>query len=315
MSPPTQQIYTALINEEIPMLVGEPLSKHTTFRIGGEVSLAVQPRTVDELITVLHIHRQWSPEVPLYILGNGSNVLFSDSGFSGIVVLTGQVRRFVFSDTSDANGRVCVTAECGASLTALAAACVMDGRALDGLAFAYGIPGTVGGAAVMNAGAYGGQMADVMKSCLCYDRMSGRVFTLMGDELDLSYRHSVFSDHPAYVVLSVKFLLSPGDANDIRSRMESYMAARREKQPLEYPNAGSVFKRPEGHFAGKLIEDCGLKGYRIGGAQVSEKHAGFIVSHGATATDVNALIAHIQDRVRARFGVDLECEIRRPMEM
>lgn len=310
-----QDLHRALASAGISCLRREPMSRHTTFRIGGEAALVAQPRSVAELTEVLRLHRASAGTLPMCILGNGSNVLFSDSGFAGLVILTGQVRSVHFSDTPDTDGRVRVTADGGASLTALADACVRDGRALDGLSFAYGIPGTVGGGVVMNAGAYGGELSDVTVGCTYFDRVTGEVCRLSADRLDFSYRHSVFSDHPSRVVLTVDMTLlpatEPSAVADIRTRMEACMTARRQKQPLEYPSAGSVFKRPEGAFAGKLIEDCGLKGCTVGGAQVSDKHAGFIVNLGhATAADVRTLIEHIQKTVYDACGVRLECEIR-----
>ena len=302
-------LQTALTEASVPYLTHEPMSRHTTFRIGGKAALVAQPRSAEELACVLTLYYDYADTVPLWVLGNGSNVLVSDNGMEGLVVLTGGARSVTFSDPVD--GRVTVTAECGASLTALSDACVRQGRELDGLAFAYGIPGSVGGALVMNAGAYGGEMSDVVTGCTYFDLTDGKVRGLSKDELDLSYRHSIFTDHPEWIVLSVEMSLAVGNGADIRAKMDTYMASRRDKQPLEYPSAGSVFKRPVGAFAGKLIEDCGLKGYTVGGAQVSPKHAGFIVNMGnATAADVGELVAHIQRTVEERTGYRLECEIR-----
>ena len=304
-----EQLKKAFDANGVSYLVDEPMSRHTTFRIGGRAALVAQPRDVGELVRVLSLYRSCADKVPLWVLGNGSNVLVSDDGIEGLVVLTGSVRGVRFTDPID--GRGTVTAECGASLTALSDACVRQGRALDGLAFAYGIPGSVGGALVMNAGAYGGEMSDVVTGCTYFDLHDGEIHRLTVDEMNLSYRHSVFTDHPDRIVLSVEMSLAVGDGADIRAKMDTYMASRRDKQPLEYPSAGSVFKRPAGAYAGKLIEDCGLKGYAVGGAQVSPKHAGFIVNvGGATASDVSCLVAHIQKTVEAYTGYRLECEIR-----
>jgi UDP-N-acetylmuramate dehydrogenase len=293
----------------VPYLVSEPMARHTTFRVGGKAALVAQPRSAEELVRVLELYRLHAISLPLCVLGNGSNVLISDSGIDGLVVLTGGVRRVTFSDPVD--GKVSVSAECGVSLTALSDACVRQGRSLDGLAFAYGIPGSVGGAVVMNAGAYGGEMSDVVTGCTYLDMTAGTMKELTKQELDLSYRHSALTDHPEWIVLTVEMLLPQGNRADIRAKMDGYMASRRDKQPLEYPSAGSVFKRPVGAYAGKLIEDCGLKGYTVGGAQVSPKHAGFIVNvDNATAADICELVAHIQKTVEERTGYRLECEIR-----
>ncbi len=293
------------------VLTHEPMAAHTTFRVGGAATLVAVPSTREELLGVLAAHRRVCPNLPLCVLGNGSNVVFADEGFDGLVVLTARVRGVKIADAPSSDGRVLVEADCGASLTALADNCMKHTPALTGLAFAYGIPGCIGGAMVMNAGAYGGEMADVTVACDCYDLDNGRLFRLPRDKLNFAYRHSVFTDHPSWVVLGAVLALVPGESERIRAEAESHMAARKEKQPLEYPNAGSVFKRPEGHFAGKLIEDSGLKGYTIGGAQVSEKHAGFIVNRsGATAADIKALVSHIQMTVKEKYRVDLVCEIR-----
>ena len=303
------QLKHALEANGVSYLADEPMSKHTTFRIGGKARLVALPKSVEELVRVLTLYHIHADRIPLWVLGNGSNVLVSDGGMDGLVVLTGGVRGVHFAEPMD--GSVTVTAECGASLTALSDACVRQGRELDGLAFAYGIPGSVGGALVMNAGAYGGEMSDVVTGSTYFNLQDGEIHRLTADEMKLSYRHSTFTDHPHWIVLTVEMSLAIGVGADIRGRMDGYMAARRDKQPLEYPSAGSVFKRPEGAFAGKLIEDCGLKGYTVGGAQVSPKHAGFIVNVGdATASDVSELVAHIQRTVEENTGYRLECEIR-----
>ena len=235
------------------------------------------------------------------------------------MVITTRAKRVVFEEDEapdkDAFRRehiYCqVYAECGASLTALAYSCGDDDRALSGLEFAYGIPGTVGGATVMNAGAYGGDMERVLVSSEYYDLSNGRIVRLTDEEMELDYRHSVYLEHPEWVVLSSVMTLSYGNAEAIRAKMESNMASRTEKQPLEYPSAGSVFKRPVDNFAGRMVETVGLKGYSIGGAQVSEKHAGFIVNRGgATAADVIALVRRVKEAVEEVYHYRLECEIR-----
>ncbi len=302
----------------------EPLSKHTSFQIGGQATLCVWPTGRAQLIYVLSLWRDIGGDCPLCILGNGSNVLVADRGFHGLVVFTTRARRVVYEEDGDseaerasfrANNTYCqVYAECGASLIALSHACSTPERALSGLEFAYGIPGTVGGAVVMNAGAYGSDMERILLSAEYYDLTSGRVVRLTDEEMELSYRHSIFLDHPEWVVLSAVMTLSYGDGEAIRAQNEKNMAARREKQPLEYPSAGSVFKRPVDNFAALMVDHVGMKGATEGCAQVSEKHAGFIVHRTdlgvATAQDVLRLIAKIQDAVEEVYHYRLECEIR-----
>lgn len=297
----------------------EPLSSYTSFRIGGKAALIVWPASRAQLVQVLSFWRELGGKCPLCLLGKGSNVLFTDDGFHGLVVITTRAKRVVFEEDEapdkDAFRRehiYCqVYAECGASLTALAYSCGDDDRALSGLEFAYGIPGTVGGATVMNAGAYGGDMERVLVSSEYYDLSNGRIVRLTDEEMELDYRHSVYLEHPEWVVLSSVMTLSYGNAEAIRAKMESNMASRTEKQPLEYPSAGSVFKRPVDNFAGRMVETVGLKGYSIGGAQVSEKHAGFIVNRGgATAADVIALVRRVKEAVEEVYHYRLECEIR-----
>ncbi len=287
-----------------------PMKDHTTFDVGGPAAATVTPELVDELLAILDTAKRMAPTLPICIIGKGSNVLFDDEGYDGLIVFTTHIQHVHFS-SEDEDGYTTVRAECGASLTVLARQCVADGRSLEGLAFAFGIPGSVGGAVVMNAGAYGGEMSDVVVSVDYYDPHEAEVITVPREALRFSYRHSLFTEHPEYVVLSVTLRLRQGERDSIVDEMARNSTARRLKQPVELSNAGSVFKRPEGHFAGKLIEDSGLKGFHIGGAQVSEKHAGFIVNTGnATAQDIKALVAHIQHVVKVNFGVSLEREIR-----
>lgn len=308
----TDTVKTALIRAlteaHVPVTAGEPLSRHTTFRIGGPAALCASPASSEGLIAALDAYRAVGGGCPLCLLGRGSNVLASDDGFDGLVILTGGADDTAFGEDG------IVRAGCGASLTALAAACVKDGRALSGLEFAYGIPGSVGGAVLMNAGAYGGEMSQIVVQSTYYDLGTGETVTVSGDAHDFAYRHSCYSDHPDRVLLSAVLRLLPGSADVIRARMERNMNARRDKQPLQYPSAGSVFKRPAepGVYVGAMVEGCGLKGYTIGGAQVSEKHAGFIINRGgATAADVLALVGHVRQVVYDTFGYRLECEIRR----
>ena len=264
----------------------EPLSGHTSFKIGGRAALSVWPTGRAQVILVLSLWRDLGDGCPLCVLGKGSNVLVS--------------------------GVYCrVYAECGASLTALAFDCGKPERELSGLEFAYGIPGTVGGAIVMNAGAYGSDVEQVLISAEYYDLSTGETATLMDEQMELDYRHSIFLDHPDWVVLSGVFKLSFGNGEEIREKMRSNMDSRREKQPLEYPSAGSVFKRPVDNFAARMIDTAGLKGVSVGGAQVSEKHAGFIINReNATADDVRKLVRLVRDEVEKLYRYRLECEIR-----
>ena len=283
-------------------LENEPLAKYTTFKIGGPAALMVTVCTADALSKLYALCGELS--VRCMVIGNGSNLLVSDNGYNGVVFrLDGEFRNV--SLLGHDNNLI----RCGAALT-LAKLCkfALD-NSLSGLEFAWGIPGSAGGAAFMNAGAYGGEMKDVIES-VSYIAPDGKVGTLTKSQLDLSYRHSVFADKPG-IITSIAVRLRRGDKQLIREKMDDFMDRRKTKQPLEYPSAGSVFKRPVGYFAGGLIEECGLKGKQIGGAQVSEKHAGFIINKGgATCKDVCDLVEFIQQTVKSEKGVDLECEIR-----
>ena len=282
----------------IPVKFDLPLCEYSTFRIGGKTDLALFPTTVEQL--TLQLAMLARSGLRYRVIGNGSNILFSDAGFRGVLVFTTELKQYRFD-------RHTLYAQSGASLARVCRDASMQG--FEGFAFGCGIPGTVGGGVFMNAGAYGGQISDVLVSSEVYDTASNRVLTLDKDAHELGYRHSVFQRHPEYVILSGTFSLCKGNADEIMQKVSEQAAARREKQPLSFPSAGSTFKRPEGHFAGKLIEDAGLKGTRVGGAVVSEKHAGFVVNDGgATAADVLALVALIKERVFAQFGVHLECE-------
>ena len=279
-------------------LLDEPMSKHTTFGVGGPAAEFVVPETPGELAHAIASCREAG--VPYFVLGKGSDLLVSDEGFDGVIVsldaLVG-VRR-------EGDAFVC---DAGASLTYVAKRALYAG--LTGFEFACGIPGSIGGACFMNAGAYDGCMADVLESVdvLTPD---GERRTLTSDELDMGYRKSRVRTE-GLVVLCATIRLTPGDRAVIRAKMDDFTGRRKEKQPLEYGSAGSTFKRPEGYFAGKLIMDAGLKGYQVGGAAVSTKHAGFVVNlGGATAADVRAVITHVQDEVERQFGVRLEPEVR-----
>lgn len=299
-----EPLLTALRAESLPVRVNEPLGRHTTFRIGGAAELFCMPSTAVQLARILELCRQHGARV--YLLGNGSNTLFSDAGFAGAVVcLTGLTSRFTVSRQPD--GGAVLHAPAGMMLSALCSAAQADGLA--GLEFAFGIPGTVGGAVYMNAGAYGGEMRDVLQAVTFLDEEL-HLQTLPVQALELGYRTSIF-EHRNWCILEAQIALHSGDPEEIRTAMQEYMCRRREKQPLEYPSAGSTFKRPAGQFAGKLIEDCGLRGFRVGGAAVSEKHCGFVVNlGGATCADVVALTDQVRSMVQQQTGYTLEREIR-----
>ena len=277
-------------------------SRLCSFKVGGCVRVLVKPKNVDQLTELYAFLNE--NDINNVLLGRGSNIVVSDSGFDGVVVSLSEISK-IGLDVTDEN---CIVAGAGASMASLANFAHQNG--LTGLEFAHGIPGSVGGGVYMNAGAYGGEISQVLESCLAFDMDSGMLCVVDGEDCDFSYRHSAFMDYKNLIVLFATFELKKGNPDEIKAKMDEYKAKRVASQPLEYPSAGSTFKRPEGHFAGKLIEDCGLKGYTVGGAQVSEKHAGFVINRGgATATDIENLIAHIQKTVKEKFDVSLECEI------
>ncbi len=283
----------------------EPMKQHTSFRIGGAADWFVTVHDERQLRDVLALARR--ENIPVFVLGNGSNLLVSDKGIRGIVLRLGGA----FCDIG-LNSDGTIHCGAGAQLSRLCAFALE--RSLTGLEFAWGIPGSCGGAALMDAGAYGGEMKDVIVSCEHICLATGESGRFAGDELDFAYRHSVYSGG-GYVITALNLRLEKGDKEVIRARMDELMGRRKDKQPLEYPSAGSIFKRPEGYFAGGLIEQCGLKGAQTGGAQVSPKHAGFIVNvGGATCEDVLTLIGSIQRKVKEETGVDLECEVRKTGE-
>lgn len=278
--------------------INEPMSSHITFRVGGNADCYVKP-SLEQLPQVIGLCRQW--EIPWMIIGNGSNLLVGDKGIRGVVIEMGK-----FADKITIEGNV-ITAQAGAMLAAVARQAARE--SLTGMEFASGIPGTIGGAVVMNAGAYGGEMKDIITSVTVLTK-SGEKKTLSLEELDLSYRHSCIPEND-YIVLEAELHLEPGKKEEIDARMEELRNQRVTKQPLEYPSAGSTFKRPEGYFAGKLIQDTGLRGFQVGGAQVSEKHCGFVINKDhATASDIANLIKEVQDRVEEKFGVRLETEVK-----
>ena len=273
-----------------------------SFHVGGNVRVVARPKTADQLEGLYSY--LIDNNIKHILLGRGSNVVISDDGFYGVVVSLSALSS-VDIDITDDN---CIVAGAGISMLKLANFALENG--LSGLEFAHGIPGSVGGGVYMNAGAYGGEISQVLKSCLIFDVISGRLFIVDGDECEFSYRHSIFMENKNLIVLFSTFELSEGNPDEIKAKMDEYKAKRVASQPLEYPSAGSTFKRPEGYFAGKLIEDSSLKGFSIGGAQVSEKHAGFVINKGgATADDIKKLVAHIQKTVKEKFDVSLECEI------
>lgn len=299
-----EQFLAALQAENLPVSLDESLGRHTTFRIGGNADFFCVPATVTQLTRILELCRQY--QVRTYLLGNGSNTLFSDAGFGGAVIcLTGLNSRFSMQAQPD--GSTKVLAPAGMMLSALCNNAQKE--SLAGLEFAFGIPGTVGGAVYMNAGAYGGEIKDVLTAVTFLDE-NLHLQTLPVQELQLGYRTSIF-ERCSWCILEAEFILHPGDAQEIHTAMQEYMRRRKEKQPLEYPSAGSTFKRPVGQFAGKLIEDCGLRGFRVGGAAISEKHCGFVVNLGnATCADVVSLTEQVRQIVLEKTGCTLEREIR-----
>ena len=288
-------------NLECEYILNAPMKDYTTFQIGGPCDILVRP--YDEGQTAALIQFCAANGIRWQVIGNGSNLLVPDGGVSGAVIQIGSNCSYIRKSLKE--GEILCAA--GASLSAAAAFAQKEG--LTGLEFAWGIPGNVGGALFMNAGAYGGEMKDVVV-CADYVDGMGNTRTIAASEMQLGYRHSVFSEKD-WCITKVKLQLRPGDPAEIRRTMEDLMERRKSKQPLEYPSAGSVFKRPEGNYAGALIEQCGLKGRQIGGAQVSEKHAGFIVNRGgASSRDVTQLIREIQNTVAEQTGYRLECELR-----
>ena len=286
-----------IVNEG-ELWVNEPMSAHTTFRIGGPADFLVTPGTAGQLKEILALCREENQ--PFFILGNGSNLLVGDRGYSGTMICLSRLSAVETEGT-------CIRAQAGALLSKIAReACE---RSLAGFEFAAGIPGSLGGAGVLNAGANAGELKDVLVNVTVMDR-EGNILKKTPGELCMGYRtSSVLSE--GYVVLEAEINLEKGDRRLIRARMDDLAARRREKQPLEYPSAGSTFKRPEGYFAGKLIDDAGLRGFRVGGAQVAEKHCGFVINREqATAADVMELCRRVSGAVKKKFGVELEMEVK-----
>ena len=276
-----------------------PLKGLTTMRVGGNAACLVEANDESTIKSVMAFSAE--ANIPLLVIGNGSNMIISDHGFPGVVLHISKNMANVFC-----NGER-IIAQAGALLPAVSRLAADNGLA--GLEFASGIPGSVGGAVVMNAGAYGGEIKQVLESVTVF--ADNEIKTLTVEELKLSYRHSIFMDHPDWIILSAVFKLSHGDRGQIVATMADLNARRREKQPLQYPSSGSFFKRPEGYFAGALVDQAGLKGFSVGGAQVSELHAGFVINTGdATANDIYRLMLHVQKAIDDQFHVHLEPEVK-----
>lgn len=276
----------------------EPMKNHTSFKVGGPADVLITPVETNQVVSAIKLFKE--NNIPFFIMGNGSNLIVRDGGFRGAIIkLTGMDRIVVDGDK--------ITAMAGAYLSNLSLEALK--YRLKGLEFASGIPGTIGGAVTMNAGAYGGEIKDVIESAKVVD-LEGNILDLSREELELSYRSSIVQRN-SYIVLEAVFALQEGEYSEIKSQMEELNRKRVEKQPLNYPSAGSTFKRPTGYFAGKLIEDSGLRGFKHGGAMVSEKHCGFIINYdNATAGEVLGLIKKVQDIVMDKFGVKLETEVK-----
>ena len=292
-----QEYITSKISPE-QVFIDEPMKNHTTFKVGGEADALIRIKAPEELVTLVSYFDK--VEQPYFIKGNGSNILVSDKGYRGVIleIADGFNDIRVDGDT--------ITAQAGALMGSIARVAMENG--LTGMEFASGIPGTIGGGVVMNAGAYNGELKDVVSSVTVMNNAGERI-TLNNDNMKFGYRYSVVKDRP-FVVLSVTIKLKNGDKDTIKNTMDDLNRRRREKQPLEFPSAGSTFKRPEGYFAGKLIMEAGLRGYSLGGAAVSNKHCGFVINTGtACAADIYELIIEIQERVYSRFRVRLEPEI------
>lgn len=283
---------------EIDIKINEKLSGYVNFKVGGPADILLTPNEKEQVIKSIEVCR--NNNIPFYIIGNGSNLLCRDGGFRGVVISMKSLKHITVDDEI-------IEADCGVMLKDVSNIALEN--SLTGFEFACGIPGTVGGAVFMNAGAYDGEISNVVQSVELIDT-DGNVLTMLNKDLDFGYRSSAVMKNE-YIVLSAKFKLKKGKVKTIKELVDDLTNKRESKQPLEYPSAGSTFKRPEGYFAGKLIQDAGLKGYSIGGAAVSEKHSGFVINKGnATAKDITDLIKHIQDEVMKQFGVELHTEVR-----
>lgn len=288
--------YTIYKPEQIQL--DAPMSEHIYFKVGGSADILLTPETVEQVKRSIELCKE--NNIPYYVIGNGSNIIVKDGGIRGVVI------KLCSLNDITVNNNI-VTAGCGALLKDVSKAA--SESSLTGFEFACGIPGSVGGAVFMNAGAYDGEISFIIDSAQVINDKE-EIITLNKEELDLGYRHSVVMEK-GYVVINASFKLSQGNSEKINNRVNELTARREERQPLEYPSAGSTFKRPEGYFAGKLIQDAGLKGYTVGGACVSEKHAGFVINkNNGTAKDVLAVISHVQEEVKKQFGVELHPEVR-----
>ena len=287
------------VTDEKRVFKDEPMKKHTTFRVGGNADYFVMPKSASEIKAIVELCK--NAEILYYILGNGSNLLVSDAGYRGVII---QIYKEM-NDIQVEGDKIKVQA--GALLSRVGNVALE--AELTGFEFAAGIPGTVGGAVVMNAGAYGGEMKDIIVNATVLTQ-DGDIVTINKEDLELGYRTSVIAKK-GYIVLEVEYQLQKGDKEAIRAKMDELKVQRVTKQPLEYPSAGSTFKRPEGYFAGKLIQDAGLRGFQVGGAQVSEKHCGFVINKDqATAADIMELMRQVSEKVMQEFGVKLEAEVK-----
>lgn len=298
----TERIYNELIKkiESNKIFKNEPMKKHTSFRIGGIADIYVKPDNVDDIKYIVQFSKE--NNIPLLVVGNGSNLLVKDNGIRGIV-LKPNIQEI---DLQEKENKICITVGAGVPLPKLAIE--MGKKGYTGLEFAAGIPGTIGGAVRMNAGAYGGEMKDVVVSTTYMD-LDGNIKTISNEKHEFEYRKSIFAKNK-YIILSTNIELQKGNIEEIEQKVAENMKSRREKQPIDMPSAGSTFKRQEGIITAKLIDEAGLKGFEIGDAQVSEKHAGFVVNKGnATAEDVLNLIKYIQDKLYEKFNVKIELEV------
>ncbi len=283
----------------IPYSENEPMSAHTTFKIGGPARFFVAPKDDVQLERAFDGAKRFG--IKSFVIGKGSNLLFDDEGYDGAVITT------LSLDTISVGDNV-IACFAGFSVTALSRFAMEN--SLKGLSFAYGIPGSVGGAVYMNAGAYGGEIKDVLIGTCYLDLADGKIKVLRADEHEFAYRYSSYKDHPERIITSAAFMLEAGDREEIKAEMDDFMERRRTKQPLEYPSAGSVFKRYPGRYTAQMIDEAGLKGACVGGAEVSEKHAGFIINKGgATCRDVLTLIDLIKTTIFHKFGIEIECEV------
>lgn len=296
------EFYNRLMDiiEDNRIYTNEPMKKHTTFRVGGDADYFVVPKTKEEVKGVVALCREL--DMPYYVLGNGSNLLVGDKGYRGVIIQIYKEMNGIWVEGDK------ITVQAGALLSKIGSVALEAG--LTGFEFAAGIPGTMGGAVVMNAGAYGGEMKDILESATVLTP-EGEIRVLSNQELELGYRTSIVAKKN-YIVLEATVALQKGEKDAIKARMDELRIQRTTKQPLEYPSAGSTFKRPEGYFAGKLIQDAGLRGFQVGGAQVSEKHCGFVINkENATAKDVWELMQQVSAIVKEKFGVELEPEVKR----